>query len=542
MSQVRNLRAMFENAGARSPPDRGRSPVASSSSSLPTGSYGHDGNESPRRLSTIRTNFVPIRKGGCVGLLSDHSEDSNLFRHRMSAEIDMNSTSTSLSKASDVAKPKCSSDPGILTSKATQLTVAAAQPPQMTGSVLKEIDAKSDMFKQDHTYESPQSPDSAITSNIRKRGGARSSISSTSRLKAAGARGDNGSDAIPRTSRPTKHPTAGRSSSTASNTQSTTRIPPTPKPRTRVLKGGAEDQRVRGAFDETKSIAAPMAKTTTVNAPKTRPTVSGKTKRLETLAGLNHSEAEFSTSKIKSPTKPVTVPATLMAQNVSSVMKGKAQGRTFPRESGTFQTSRLPPHFVSRATSTNSTTAPGIKLIKPHSRPKPSVGPRHTKSFELNTSEAKQPGHVNDNFLARMTRPTQASTSKTIDKAISTPPRNRPTRITPGVERQGRIETRTSLGALNSSQKPKDDQTPVKSTPSLLELKSSVWASSVSPNAAHGPGEQLSEIHTFISPRSSETGAERTLDDNDSPRTECGKQKRRFVEDQGSGAQGARTA
>ncbi|KAF4507614.1 hypothetical protein G6O67_004093 [Ophiocordyceps sinensis] len=91
MSQVRNLRAMFENKGDKSPPDRGRSPGVSTSSANPIGASGPG---SPRPLSKVRTNFVAIERDGRIGLRRDHSGESSLSRRRMSIETDAESSST----------------------------------------------------------------------------------------------------------------------------------------------------------------------------------------------------------------------------------------------------------------------------------------------------------------------------------------------------------------------------------------------------------------------------------------------------------------
>ncbi|KAF5017427.1 hypothetical protein F66182_10646, partial [Fusarium sp. NRRL 66182] len=88
MSQVKNLRAMFENKGDTSPPDRGRSSGAS------TPVQGTNGTESPRPLSKVRTNFVAIEKDGRIGLQRDPSHESSVSRRRLSMETDAESVST----------------------------------------------------------------------------------------------------------------------------------------------------------------------------------------------------------------------------------------------------------------------------------------------------------------------------------------------------------------------------------------------------------------------------------------------------------------
>ncbi|KAH6976917.1 hypothetical protein BKA56DRAFT_58938 [Ilyonectria sp. MPI-CAGE-AT-0026] len=90
MSQVRNLRAMFENKGDTSPPDRGRS----SGASTPTPTPGANGTESPRPLSKVRTNFVAIEKDGRIGLRRDPSHESTVSRQSLSMDTDADSTTS----------------------------------------------------------------------------------------------------------------------------------------------------------------------------------------------------------------------------------------------------------------------------------------------------------------------------------------------------------------------------------------------------------------------------------------------------------------
>ncbi|KAK7421678.1 hypothetical protein QQZ08_009852 [Neonectria magnoliae] len=90
MSQVKNLRAMFEGRGDTSPPvdDRGRS----SGASTPT--PGASGTDSPRPLSKVRTSFVAIEKDGRIGLQRNPSHESSTSRRRLSMDTDAESTST----------------------------------------------------------------------------------------------------------------------------------------------------------------------------------------------------------------------------------------------------------------------------------------------------------------------------------------------------------------------------------------------------------------------------------------------------------------
>ncbi|KAF4979293.1 hypothetical protein FZEAL_4460, partial [Fusarium zealandicum] len=99
MSQVKNLRAMFENKGDTSPPDDASASTSASARGRSSGAStpvpgANGGVESPRPLSKVRTNFVAIEKDGRIGLRRDPSHESSVSRRRLSMDTDAESVST----------------------------------------------------------------------------------------------------------------------------------------------------------------------------------------------------------------------------------------------------------------------------------------------------------------------------------------------------------------------------------------------------------------------------------------------------------------
>ncbi|RDA86326.1 hypothetical protein CP532_4337 [Ophiocordyceps camponoti-leonardi (nom. inval.)] len=450
MSQVKNLRAMFENTGDRSPSERGRSPVAPTSSSLPaTGSLGHDSSESPRPLSKIRTNFVPINKGGCRGIRREQSQESNMSASRMSTEMDVKSASTSVRRPDDDASHMHSFD----TCQTLQTPLDAAKSPKAP-SVESTQRPKMEALTGDRATGGPNSPASLPEpkSDTKDRGAEKLTLSSTARPKAGGYRGKNSTDPLSTTSKSPKQqvqdcPISNRSHSKLRATTSPTRILDT-----ETTMGEGDGRPVKRASGGTIDKTVSTAMMTNSNKSKTRPAVSAKSKQPQTSERIGPSEPGHVKSKPKPLTNPTKVPATLVAQTSSSKVKGRTQGQSSSRESGSSQSQNPPRSFARASSSLNMTSRTGpTPSGQPHNRMRSSVGPPlPTDSSETDPSVAKHP-NLSDSFLARMTRPTQASTSKTTEKTILTPPKKRLPKPAPRNERRGNPRTRALSGFPDGS-------------------------------------------------------------------------------------------
>ncbi|KAJ4163665.1 hypothetical protein LMH87_005377 [Akanthomyces muscarius] len=317
MSQVKNLRAMFESKGDSSPPDsRGRSPTAASSTS-----------EAPRPLSKIRTNFVAVEKDGRIGLKRDQSGDSSVSRRRLS-----NDTEPSLYRTRSKMSTQ---DDSVRTPAAESI---------------------------------PEAPDAVEVATEQP-----SNISENS----------GNSPAKPKDATPAKPAAASRPSVTPSKT----------------------------ATKPAASKTEPMKRPATKPVAPTRATGGTAKKPAPVKTGTN--DAGFVKPKPKSPTKPVHLPSSLMAPTAASAHKG-----------GAARQSNLPQSASAHAVGSSTASKPVKRQSSVANRQRPSLGVPSTSKPPQEPASSKRASHVDEGFLARMMRPTAASSSKTTDKgAPTTPPK-----------------------------------------------------------------------------------------------------------------------
>ncbi|RCI07432.1 hypothetical protein L249_3773 [Ophiocordyceps polyrhachis-furcata BCC 54312] len=325
--------------------------------------FCHDSSESPRPLSKIRTNFVPINKSGCRGLRREQSEESNISRSRMITEMKVKSASTSAPKPDNDASPMCSFDTEALNSQPLQTPIDAAK-----SSQLPSVDSLTQL----------QTQKIALRRNchfFRRQDRRQTDVAEKMALTLC--------------QQPRHH---------RSNTSTIARH--------RITAG--RDQRENS--------------------------LDGQANHFEQIEDQTYAffEPGHVKSKPKTLTNPAKVPTTLVAQTASP--------------SGQ------------------------------HNRMRSSVGPPlPTESSELDSSVEKYPS-LSDSFLARMTRPTQASTSRTTEKTILTPPKKRLPKPAPRNERREKPKIRAPTGFPDSSQSSqpfKRGQSFKDATQSPAELKSS---------------------------------------------------------------------
>ena len=136
------------------------------------------------------------------------------------------------------------------------------------------------------------------------------------------------------------------------------------------------------------------------------------------------SDGSFVKPKPKSPTKPLRLPSSLTAPTASSVSKAAGPRQSLSRQSGN----------VSNATTTSARTSlPSTATSKVNvqrrdqvsSRPRPSLG-RPPANVPRDDTKFQRPSNVDSGFLARMTRPTQSSSSRTAEKGQTPPKRSAP--------------------------------------------------------------------------------------------------------------------
>lgn len=215
--------------------------------------------------------------------------------------------------------------------------------------------------------------------------------------------------------------TAARPSAISTKTTTTTAKPPAKSPAIKTPMTATHKADPKPAA---KTHEKPMAKRETRPASRTgpsatRPTATSVAKKPQPLK-TSASETGFIKPKPKSPTKPVHLPPSLMAQTASSGAKGASsrQGRA-PANS---QTLGVPGRSSSRA-SAGSSNAKTVKRQPSNiSRSRPSLG-MPPKKAATGDAPVKKDIPVDEGFLARMMRPTQASSSKTAEKVPTTPPK-----------------------------------------------------------------------------------------------------------------------
>ncbi|KAK0735058.1 hypothetical protein B0T26DRAFT_626906, partial [Lasiosphaeria miniovina] len=137
----------------------------------------------------------------------------------------------------------------------------------------------------------------------------------------------------------------------------------------------------------------------------------------------------FVKPKPKSPTRPVTLPPSLTTHTAASGSKVNVPRQSVSRASGGIHTVESLGRSPSRgsistvATSTKTGETRGLKRQSSTiNRPRPSLGPP-PKQVSKDHPPIKKDKEVDESFLARMMRPTQASSSKTAEKVPTTPPR-----------------------------------------------------------------------------------------------------------------------
>lgn len=157
----------------------------------------------------------------------------------------------------------------------------------------------------------------------------------------------------------------------------------------------------------------PSSRTVTKPVASTRATGGTAATKRPAPVKTAANETGFVKPKPKSPTKPVNLPSSLTAPTAASAHKGGASRQ---------------PNLTHSASATASKPVKRENLVA--SRPRPSLGAPPVSKVSQESTSSKRQSHVDEGFLARMMRPTAASSSKTIEKgAPPTPPKKTAPRI-----------------------------------------------------------------------------------------------------------------
>ncbi|CAG9955254.1 unnamed protein product [Clonostachys rosea f. rosea IK726] len=461
MSGVKNLRAMFENKGDDpSPPDRGRSPgipaiekdgviglrrdpsyepspsrrppstdmeTASNSSVIgaddtyktPRKRFGNDPiPESPRDIS------APIGRDAFQEKLAAVAEKSNSKPEKPVEEEPVKPVEKPEPVNQEPAKPE---------EKPVEKPVAAAAPITKPASAKPAVAAtrarSNSPVKTSIPAEKakPIAKKDASKENEKPKGQTRLAVAKPAVRKAASTIG---LAAANKSAAPTK-PAAKAQAGPTKSTPSTTAKPSDAKPTSRLAE---------------RAAARKPATTTTASS-----TNASKTTRPPPLKPTQASDTGFVKPKPKSPTKPVSLPASLTAPTASSVSKGNAAR-------GQSKSSLQAPATTNRAPSRTSVTGSGTsskptKQSSTTTRSRPSLGVPPKKAEP--EAAPRRESHVDESFLARMMRPTQASSSKTTEKVPLTPPKKTthwvPSNGASGSRRSSSVRASTQPGSPSTA-------------------------------------------------------------------------------------------
>ncbi|KUI58676.1 hypothetical protein VP1G_05938 [Cytospora mali] len=460
---VRNLRAMFENRTQESPPDRGRSPAQSST-----------GTESPRPLSKVRTSFVAIEKDGRIGLQRNPSEASSISGRKLSGDteatssIQLDNTATNVSSPttsrSDInrAPPSAafaiSSPQGPGNSAAgggTSSTNPSGPPdsipndgprgPTTLASGRQAVLAESPQIRQgtgrDRESEGSRSsggrrlePSEKTGEGEVTSGGSQGEAGTAPKgVNDGGNEGPTGDSARRSTSggaavteslngfdktKATK-PAAG----TAQKSENVPSVKPsTPASQTKPASKPSETTSRRSTTPTTEKKATekkatekkPTEKPTEKKPAEKKPTEKKPTEKK--LAPPNGSPGGSAKPRSKSTTRPVKLPASLTTHTAASGSKARAVSGPVCAPANTARP-------TSRTSSSSGTASKSLRRSSSVAgRQRPSLGPPPklpSKDHPVPKKESK----VDEDFLARMTRPTQSYANKVHEKVPVTPPR-----------------------------------------------------------------------------------------------------------------------
>ncbi|RYP45329.1 hypothetical protein DL768_008313 [Monosporascus sp. mg162] len=447
---VKGLAAMFEQRGENnSPDDRGRSPG-------PARSLGSPAPESPRPLSKIRASFVAIEKDGRVGLRREHSGDSVSASSRRVSNDTGTTTPQPVSEKSDVFTENMAQNAAAVESNLSQLSSPKSvkqtpNPSKFSPKTPRKGDTTPDI--------APNPNPDKITDEEETKAKLRPGMPTDKAAVERDQHTPNGIGDILKPTAPTSKVKTTTSSKPAPKFDLDSTASTKPAPRalkspitlTAAKSSTKEPARASNAAPEKKAASrasseAPEKRATSraTSVSRERHATASKTAASKPTATAGKRPAAvtppsgtgFVKPKPRSPTRPVKLPSSLTTPTAASAAKfgngsvpAASPGRQRGSGSSTHNVNGNPashrPHSrtgVSAAAGTSS----GTKTLKRQSstigRPRPSLGPP-PKQRAKDHPVAKRETHIDESFLARMMRPTQASANKTAEKSPLSPPR-----------------------------------------------------------------------------------------------------------------------
>ncbi|KAK7961862.1 uncharacterized protein PG986_002687 [Apiospora aurea] len=444
MSGVKNLRAMFEQKGGDSPPDRGRSPPGSAPGSVKLGNSPTP-SQSPRPLSKVRMNFVAIEKDGRIGLQRDPSRESVSLSSRRPSNETESTTPAAVSEKSDVFadsmaqnvaafKTNLANEP-IPESSPLQTTPPSRFSPKMRGPRTPEIipNSNPDKITDEEESKTKLTPGDPTTATAAQ--------NNEASKPATNGAAKNGSPTSKAKISPIS--TTGRAASKGPKSPEAAHAPKTDKAKGSSVRGSSAKPTTpqKSTFPTKKPAALDLSP----------PSVTG-----------------FAKPKVKSPTRPAKLPASLTTHTAASAQKTGAQApaaaparQTLSRTSG----NHLAPNHGAEPRPSQQKQCHGNHHGRPQDPEAPELdhqpaAPQHRTSPKPMAKDhpvAKKEAHIDESFLERMMRPTQASKSKVAEKAPITPPKkhNVPSSKKSSAAKDGDSHAKRATAKLTESTKAK---------------------------------------------------------------------------------------
>ncbi|KAG5987686.1 hypothetical protein E4U52_007317 [Claviceps spartinae] len=408
MSQVKNLRAMFENKDDLSPPDRGRSPGISESKKQDdrtplTGS--------PRPLSKVRTNFIAVEKDGRIGLKRDESDEASTSPRRPGPDAtdDRKNNTGDQGRETILFKEVVNTS----TEKSSHLDTEVERTSDRGGAIAESTAAE---ISETTTPHLRRERDIGLH-GVDMREGFRPSHANETKA------GDE-SNALTKVD---CHPPLLSVTATDNSTG---------------VNYARSSVKPRSMSNESKA-------TTRKKLDSTGLSLQGKASRQHRSVAIKHQSSKTNMSnKLKSTAEPVRLPSSLKAPTAAAASKvhgPQLSHRERPGANATVSTSIHPSSKPgSRSQSSNAVDK---KRSSSASSSRPSLGIPPKKISPPTATSKRLPSNIDEGFLARMTRPTRSSASKLVDKVSISPS----TSLTQSLaERKDVLSDRSSARSVSS--------------------------------------------------------------------------------------------
>lgn len=355
-------------------------------------------------------NFVAIEKDGRIGLQREPSRDSASLTSRRPSNETESTTPAAVSEKGDVFSDGMAQNAAAFRTNLSQQPIPES-PRQATPP---------SRFSPKRGYQTPEIVPNSNPDKITDEEESKTKLTPGDPTTAAAVQPDEGTKSTTNgTAKSGTPPSKAKTSPISTTGRAASKSPKSPV-------HAPEQQTTKTT--KASSVRGSSAKPTT-------PQKSGASTRRPAALDLSPPSVPAANAKpkVKSPTRPAKLPASLTTHTAASAQKTGAATASAPtrqthsRTSGNHLTVNhgAEPRPRSRNSATATSTAAPKTLKRQSStvnRPRPSIGPP-PKQMAKDHPVVKKEAHIDESFLERMMRPTQASKNKVAEKAPITPPK-----------------------------------------------------------------------------------------------------------------------